>query len=339
MLLDGLGDYFKNLGSTIKFANLFLKEIESLDSSFNFVFLLRNEWLESMRGSSKLMAHLKIKAYTHILTKLPYQKLGIFIQENQPSELIFIHCWKKARHGQLIGIPHTTVRYWDLRYFYYSKTFLSKTRLNLPRPDKVGVNGIYAFDMYKNWGYPLNELMQLEALRYLHLANCIEGEKTQNSSNIQRILICGDFLKSTNEKILFIISQALKNSLHKYNVTFKPHPAFLYNYKVFPKEFEISEGILSELLLNCDLVITSNNTSAAVDSYYIGKPVIQVLDGNFFNISPLRGINGNVFFASSDCQIKKIIDELVDSLNKEEKNYFNLDTNLSLWKKMFVDFV
>ena len=57
--------------------------------------------------------------------------------ENQNWERIFLFFWRKNGHGKNIGVKHTTIRYWDLRYFDISKNKF----FNLPQPDLVAVNG------------------------------------------------------------------------------------------------------------------------------------------------------------------------------------------------------
>ena len=191
--------------------------------------------------------------------------------------------------------------------------------------------------MYSNWNYPLSELLKLEALRYLHLKNKLNLEHSDNSSSVLRILICGDFLKSTNENMFSIILQVLNNLSDNYVVIYKPHPAFDFKYSLLPANIEINESDLSDLLEKCDIVITSNNTSAAVDSYCIGKPVIQILNGNFFNVSPLRGIKGNVFFVSNHREIIQIVEEFKSIVINQNLNYFNLDFGLYCWKKIIAN--
>ena len=88
---------------------------------------------------------------------------------------------------------------------------------------------------------------------------------------------------------------------------------------------------MADLLRNCDVTFTSNITSAAVDAYCLGVPVIQKLDGNEFNMSPLRGLDNVVYVRNSV--------ELATALSKTKQHklavtvpYFCLDNTLSRWR-------
>ena len=51
------------------------------------------------------------------MASLPRQRLGLYLCENQGWERIFIRAWRKHGHGKLIGVAHSTIGYWDMRYF------------------------------------------------------------------------------------------------------------------------------------------------------------------------------------------------------------------------------
>lgn len=112
---------------------------------------------------------------------LPRQDKGFYLQENQGWEFGFIHSWRVSGHNKcLVGIPHNTVRYWDLRGYFDPEIFEDTSRCQLPFPDFVGVNGEAAKKLYLDSGYPEDILIEVEALRYLHLSgitNCIQVNK------------------------------------------------------------------------------------------------------------------------------------------------------------------
>ena len=86
----------------------------------------------------------------------------------------------------------------------------------------------------------------------------------------------------------------------------KPHPACMIAVSDYPRlSMEMKQESLGVLFQECDVVMTSNNTSAAVEAHQLGLPVIQVLDGHQFNLSPLRG-NDSVFFVKSASELKEV---------------------------------
>ena len=62
------------------------------------------------------------EAIDNILSNIPKQKVGIYLLENQAWEKSLISSWNKFNHGGLIGVAHSTIRFWDLRYFRSKNT-------------------------------------------------------------------------------------------------------------------------------------------------------------------------------------------------------------------------
>ena len=105
------------------------------------------------------------------ISNLKQQDKGVYLQENQGWEFAFIHVWKKYFNKQIIGFPHSSVRYWDLRYFYDSRSYDNESNCDLPVPDKIACNGEYVKKMYFMSDFPKKNLIKVESLRYLYLLN------------------------------------------------------------------------------------------------------------------------------------------------------------------------
>ncbi|KOR30108.1 hypothetical protein TI05_14430 [Achromatium sp. WMS3] len=114
----------------------------------------------------------------------------------------------------------------------------------------------------------------------------------------------------------------------------RPHPTCKINPTNYPAlPCEISSSPLEELLENSDVAFTSNITSAAIDSYCFGIPVISVLDGNAFNMSPLRSIKNIVYFTSTD-ELTTALSNIRQHQRKLGKPYFCLDKKLPIWRNL-----
>ena len=111
---------------------------------------------------------------------------------------------------------HTTVRFWDLRMFY-GKNFLNSNLI----PTKILSNSKYSKIELINGGYCIKSIDDVEALRYLEKDNELDIEK-KFSTEIKKLLVCGDFNTKTN-KILFDIGQNVQ-SKSSFKVDFLPHP-------------------------------------------------------------------------------------------------------------------
>jgi surface carbohydrate biosynthesis protein (TIGR04326 family) len=328
VLLDSLKIYSKlffRSSKLSKSSSIFIPP----QSSFNFSHLLMPEFKDSLRGKVAISNCIRISLTKAVLKSIPYQKKGFYIQENQPWELAATFYWKKFRHGVMYGIPHSTVRYWDLRYFYDARTHTDKGENQLPKPNYIALNGSAAYQAYIKAGYPEVQLRKAEALRYLHLLEV--GTSLNHGPEIFTILVCGDFLKSTNDLMISCLVDALTKFDQPVMVIIKPHPANPVRHEDYPKiNFEISYEALSELFLRSTLVFTSNITSAAVDAYYSLKPLVQFLDGAFFNVSPLREVLGINYITESEGLLNCLL--TLPKVSADEVSYFFLNRELDNWK-------
>jgi len=296
--------------------------------------LHRKDWSRSFFGIDALQNMLLLNLFEEALANLPIQSVGVYLQENQGWESGMISAWRVAKHQKLIGFPHTTVRFWDLRYFFDSMSYLSRDNLALPRPDYVAVSGEAIKNAYKEGKYPSNNLIEVEALRYLHLEQLSGNLKQQKplSKDVLRVLVLSDYLHSNTVTQMRLL-QEIANELSNIELTVKPHPACSVDQKKYPElMFKLSNKPISDLLSQFDVAYTSNTTSAAVDAYCGGLKVISVMDPSTLNISPLRGLAG-VKFVSSPLQLLQALEEVRLGVeeNQIKVRYFNLDSSLPGW--------
>ena len=329
MLAIVLSDFFKIRGSINKLTGI--SEIRPASSDMDLWPFHENDWRRSLCGSETIDTCIKLSCFNSILSRVPKQRLGIYIAENQPWEMALIHAWKFHGHGLLIGAPHTTIRYWDLRYFYDARSYSTNKINDIPLPDFLAVNGPIARKTMIANNYPIKKLVKVEALRFLHLNTPYRNAEPHTLKAPLRVLVCGDFLEKTNLTILSWLDCAAHSLPRDTKYFFKPHPAYPLNLSRHSKiKFLITNSSLSSLVGKCDLALTSITTSAAVDLYCLGIPTIQVLEGGCFNTSPLRGMN---------ISIVKNPQELIEAFilklrNKKPKQYFYLDSKMSKWEKI-----
>ncbi len=306
------------------------------DSGFDVWPLFRNNWYASLLGRAALRNCLSLASYEAVLKVTPYQPTGLFLQENQPWEMALIYAWRAAGHGRLIGVPHTTVRFWDLRYFYDARAYGRGSDTDLPMPDLVAVNGPMAFQAYADGGYPRTALAGVEALRFFHLlerpaAGAREGAPPQ--SRRQQVLICGDNIPGSNDKVMRVVEAAAALLPAATEYVFKPHRVGAFDPANYPGvRVEIQDRGLAEMLEACDIAVTGNITSAAADAYCRGTRVAVLLDGRSLNGSPLRGIRGVRHFATG-----RELAEIVQSPAPPPdggRDLFWLDRDLPRWREL-----
>ena len=304
------------------------------NSELNIWPLFKKDLENSFQGRELILNILMFHLFKSSLSMLPQQRKGFFLQENNPWEFSFLHSWKKNLHKEVFGVPHATVSYWDLRYFFYKKTYSISKKIKLLLPNKVIVNGKDMKEKFIEGGYPKNRLIKAEAIRYLDLKNKKKGV-FKKFGNKLKILIALDISKKIYEKQLEFAARLVKENKN-YKVIICAHPSSFIKLKNVKNISELFDSTpFAKLLDSVDIVITSNITSAAVDAYLTGVPVITYIGSDMLNFSPLKE-NKEVKFASNFNQIKEHIKFISKKkyVLKKNKNYFLLDRKLKIWKRI-----
>jgi surface carbohydrate biosynthesis protein (TIGR04326 family) len=332
MLFTVVSDFFKIRKSLSKLKGI--AKIRPAGSDINLWSFHEFDWRRSLCGIQSIDVCLKLNLFAKKLAEIPKQRLGFYIAENQPWEMILIHAWNLNGHGKLVGVPHTTIRYWDLRYFYYFRTYKKNKINDLPMPNLLAVNGPVARETMLLGGYPLEKIVDVEALRFLDALKKNDYKMPKKNRQKFSVLVCGDFLESTNQVLLEWVYIASKSLNRDIEYIFKPHPAYpLKSNKFKGLNIKFSDKPLYELFVITDFVFTSNITSAAVEAYFFDVPVAQMLDGNDFNISPLRGLY-NVKFVKNANELSSLLKKPSYKRPFNGQPYFWFDERLVRWNKL-----
>lgn len=305
--------------------------------------LFAEDWRQSTSGSRAMSNVLNLNLFESAMKSLPKQRVGVYLQENQGWEFCFIHAWKTAGHGRLIGSPHSSVRFWDLRYFFDSRSYSQTGNNSLPMPDQVALNGKAATDAYLAGAYPAEDLVQAEALRYLHLEAAIapsEGGAAQPKESL-RLLVLGDYLSRNTQVQMRLLEQAAPLLPPDMMITVKPHPSCPVHPLDYPGlSMTVTMEPIYTLLPECDVAYASAVTSAAIDAYCVGVSVISVLDPNMFDQSPLRGCVG-VFSASTPEELAHALISATSTPRTavESQEFFTIDSKLPRWRKLLLESV
>jgi len=334
LIFKALRDWYK----IFKLSNLITKQIQI--NCYYLWPLFKKDCQDSMSGIPVMSNILFFNLFEKAMNELPIQKKGCYLKENQGWESGFISAWQSARHKKnLIGFPHATVIYWDLRYFFDPSSYKRKSRLDLPLPDYVGVNGKIAKNMYLSGGYPKESLIEVESLRYLYLSNFSNHQAKRESgvSEGKMVLVVGDFLKENTNKQLNLLSSTIADIDPSVRFIIKPHPSCPINMEDFPGlRGELSTRPIEELMKMSNVVYSSLKTSAAIDAYCAGLPIISLLDGKTLNVSPLRG-SKSVYFVSDSKSLVSAIKTAKATDSDQRKHYFYLDSGLPRWNKWLIN--
>jgi surface carbohydrate biosynthesis protein (TIGR04326 family) len=301
--------------------------------------LYTQEWRTSASGPSLIQNLLVLNLFDSAMAVLPEQLVGIYLFEQQPWEMALISAWKRSGHKKLVGAQHAAMLYWDLRNFHDARSYEAIGDLSLPLPDVFAINGPLAMKMCEAWDYPRSKLVEVEALRYLHLISTqTPSSHSPMTKHPFRLLVLGDYLQVNTDLQMELLEQAIPFLPTGIEIIVKPHP----NCPISSNRFKIggptiNTAPIAELVRECDVAFSSAATSAALDAYCIGLPVITIENLNELNLSPLRGVNG-VSFVSSHNELASKVTELMSSQphNSIPIEIFTLDSNLARWKRLLL---
>lgn len=304
--------------------------------------LFARDWEESMVGPTAMSNALYINLFESAMKSLPKQRVGVYLQENQAWEFGLIQAWKAAGQGRLVGCPHSSVRFWDLRYFFDPRSYGRIGNNSLPLPDQVALNGEAASNAYLAGSYPAGDLVQVEALRYLYLdeARIRPAADSSASKVCLRLLVLGDYLRGNTRFQMRLLEQAAPALPADTTITVKPHPACPVRPEDYPGlRITVSMSPIHRLLPACDVAYASAVTSAAIDAYCAGVPVVSVLNPGGLNMSPLRGCAGAFFAATPEELAHELISAAASSSRSTEtqQNFFTIDPRLPRWRKLLLD--
>ncbi len=306
--------------------------------------LIKDDFAESLVGRVALANCISVNAFSQILlgAKKNRKGLAFYLQENMDWEYGLLQAWRVNVEGFLVGVPHSTIRFWDFRYFSSPDAYKAGCGISPPRPDAVAVNGPAARENLKASGYPVGELIEVEALRYQYLKNVPTKGLKHRAPNLNvdrlkmRLLVLGDYtLEATVAQLDLLkgIDYELRKSLQ---VDFRPHPACI----VPPSQLQginrvVGGESLSVQLARSDVVFCGELTSAALDAYCFGVKVIIFANPNSLNLSPLRGAS-EVAHASSSKDLSRILSEALSRTHSyragHAEEFFFFDGGLSRWK-------
>ena len=307
-------------------------------SSLDLWPLFRKDWQESLFGPTAMNNVLKLNLFESALKDLPRQRQGIYLQENQGWEFGFIYAWQELGHGKLIGMPHSTVRFWDLRYFFDPRSYLRVHLNDLPMPNVVACNGVAMRDSYSAGGYPSRNLADVEALRYSHLDEVKIQKPPVNKNDPIRLLVLGDYLPENTEHQMRLLVRAISLLRQSPLILVKPHPNCPINASDYPSlNMQVTMRPISKILKECDIAYSSAVTSAAVDAYCLGIPIISFVNPAVLNLSPLRGFVG-VYFVGTPSGLADALTSGVkrDMVSGNKLTYFYVDHKLPRWRSLLL---
>ena len=335
-----LGDWLRLIGSSFRLGKGLAHAKELERTSPNLWPLMRQDWQKSTFGVTAMENLLYLNLLEAALKRLPKQQHGVYLMENQGWEFGLIQAWRAAGHGCLTGAPHSTVRFWDLRYFFDPRNYKRNGCNDFPMPNQVACNGPVMRESYRQGGYPVQDLLDVEALRYLYLGETYPATNSVRCrQNVpSRLLVLGDYMPRDTLFQIRLLERAVSFMVHPLEILVKPHPNCPIHLTDYPAlRMRVTTDPISKLLAECDVVYAGAVTSAAVDAYCAGVPLISFLNPNTLNLSPLRGFVG-VLFADMPEALASGLASAADNPRAgiSRSTYFTIDAQLSSWRRLLL---
>ena len=300
-------------------------------SSMDLWPLFRSEWLDSLSGSTAMRHSILICDLKLAAENIPSCKQIVYLMENQPWEMAFLQIFRSRRREILVGYPHSTIRYWDLRYWTATHKLDGHMLSLAPTPHHVAANGPMTRFALESSGFRFQRIRNVEALACLYLG---ESDAFAAGDGTQRLLVLGDFFTGQNTALLNMFSQVDLDLRSKFVKVFKPHPSCRVDELLLTElDMKTDSRPLSDLLPECDVVISTNGTSAAAEAHQFGVRVITILNGDTPNYSPLRDVPNACFVASRQDLQEALAAASISSIIAR-KEYFSVDSSLTGWKEL-----
>ena len=305
------------------------------NSNLNLWPIMKENWYSDFCGSNLISNIFWFRLFETALAEIPYQSYGLYLNENQSWERALIYAWNKNKHGHLIAVQHSTVRFWDLRYFVKNSNDPNKEINQIPKPDITAINGKLAKTAYKNFGIK-ETFFECEAIRYNYLKNVDIRKIKPATKRLEKILILGDYVPEATIRMLKLVEDLASSNSNQYTYTIKPHPNFIVKSSDYPLlNLVVTMQPLVEILNEFDVMFCGNLTSASLDAYLSGSPVIITFDPKTLNFSPLRG-NDDVSFVSNTEELRLALENSLTSktIKPNIDDFFCLNEKLLNWDKL-----
>ncbi len=296
--------------------------------------LHNDAWKRSLLGSPAVENLVWLALFDKALGNAPPQRRGFYLSEGQSWEVALVNAWQRNGLGELVAVPHSTVRFWDLRYFPDIMVSSGGDTYSRPDPDLVAVNGSLSREVLNGPGIPRKSTVECEALRYMHLSSAPRWTPpSQSPDRATSVLLVADYLTEINEAMMRVVEETLPLMQPEPRFAIKPQPhGTMPRALVEQVRAEIRTEAISELVHDFDVALVSSGTSAVVDLYMLGIPLIVYQYEDNLDFCPLRGM-ADLPTVETAGELAQALEESVDWVDPPAPadNLFFLDPALHKW--------
>ncbi len=252
-----------------------------------------------------------ISLWESALHALPMQRLGVYLFENQPWELAFLSAWQRSNFGRALAVAHSSMRFWDLRYFPGENL---SNFCDRPTPNSVVLNGPLMQAAAVSGGYPESLLSVAEALR-------LQVDVDSRTEAVADVLVLGEHALDQDQDVIEIAKHFADSLGPATHVIYRPHPTAEVDPRSLPPKWSLSQhASVHAAVAASRIALCGPTTTAALDARLVGKRVVVIGLADTLMSGPAIGLP-NVYLATTKAEAtslaQNILTKSVEDLDPE----------------------
>ena len=294
-------------------------------------------WKRSMVGHVAVENLFWFVLFDRALDGIPPQAKGFYLFEGQSWEVAFVTAWKRRGLGELIAVPHSTIRFWDLRCFPDMRDSSGRGMYSCPIPDLVAVNGPLARSTLLGAEFPPERIVECEALRFQHLGVAERWRRRERDPDQpMRVLMVADYLPVITETMISMAEEALTGLPAGTQIAIKAHPHSVFDAVALERrQLKVRQEQISQLVQDYDVAFVSSASSAVVDLYVLGLPIVLFQFEDNLDFSPLKGFADLPTVGTSRELLQALTNtEVPVGIPHDADDIFFLDPSLNRWNSL-----
>jgi surface carbohydrate biosynthesis protein (TIGR04326 family) len=290
--------------------------------------LLRSDWRRSVHGAALMEQCLYLNLLEHIFRGKKQPRCCLYPLENCAWERALLHAWRTAGRSPIVGVQHSTVRFWDLRYFEVPS---GSQRDDEGDPDIFAINGPLARRTLATGDTERSVMFEVEALRYNHLVKGGDSREPKPERPRLRILVLADFEPMVTQTMIEAVVAAAAG---QWDIVLRRHPTG--GVAPIPPYIQLSAGTLQDALSEATLVVSSPTTSALIDCLGACVPVVVMRNPCTLDLNPLRDLPGLKSATTSE-ELRTWVNAAAAGMLEWQPSLdslLNLDPALPRWRQL-----
>jgi len=263
------------------------------------------------------------------------KQLGAFLEKYHPKQVMVPHenqLWERVlavqcrkRNINLVGVIHTTPRFWDIRFF-------SISGFDNMQPDRYVDNGPASKHFLELGGVPSDRIISGSALRFEHLKNpdsrtSVAREKRNPS---RALVVTGSNVSSASQLVKEIRGFS---TLKDHEIVFRPHPATVGALDGLIGSSARENRSVNDFAKSYDVIITESMSSMALELASIGAKIAVFLPESQLNFSPLLANSKFESYFKDDNELNRIL--LADAVAIDVSTIITTVNSREKWVQVF----